>query len=224
MSIARRRLLDRTVNIRDAAIFYVATEDTHAADQYLRALQENGIVDRSRVQIVVLPTTAGLSSPGWLIDRLDDHRTKLDTHLPQDEFWILPDIDHHRDRELSEVALRASQKGYQIAASNPCFEVWLLLHETDDLSDVATHSEHTQAAAACEAKLRAVIGSYNKRRLDPARYTLERVTAAEARARARDTGERWPGATSGDRSRVAGTHVHRLVERLPKPRRPGSAS
>lgn len=43
MSIARRRLLDRTVNIRDAAIFYVATEDTHAADQYLRALQQNGL-------------------------------------------------------------------------------------------------------------------------------------------------------------------------------------
>lgn len=219
MSISRRRLLDRTVNIRDAAIFYVATEDTHAADQYFRALQQNGIIDRSRVQIVVLATTAGLSSPGWLIDRLDEHRSKLDTHLPQDEHWLLPDIDHHRDKELSEVFLRASQKGYRVAASNPCFEVWLLLHETDDLSDVATYADHAQAAAACEAKLRAVLGSYNKRHLDPSRYTAERVAAAEMRSRARDAGsggERWPAA--------AGTHVHRLTERLPKPRRSGPAS
>ncbi len=213
MSIVRRRLLDRTVNVRDAAIFYLATEDTHAADQYFRALQQNQLVDRLRVQVVVLPTTGGQSAPGWLVDRLDEHRAKLDTHLDQDEFWILPDIDHHRDKELSEVATRASQKGYRIAASNPCFEVWLLLHETDDLSEIRTYEEHTQAAAACEAKLRSLLGTYSKRRLDPARYSAERVAAAEARGRARDADERWPPA--------AGSHVHRLTERLPKPRRAG---
>jgi RloB-like protein len=214
MKTARRRLVDRTVNVRDAAIFYVATEDTHAADQYFRALQDNGLVDRSRVQVVVRPTGKGQSAPRWLIDRLDELRTTLDTHLDQDEFWILPDIDHHRDKELSEVAARATQKGYRIAASNPCFEVWLLLHETDDLSDILTYEEHTQAAAACEAKLRTLLGTYSKRRIDASRVTAERVAAAEARARRMDTGERWPT--------TAGSHVHRLTERLPKPRRAGA--
>jgi len=211
MSIARRKLLDRAVNIRDAAIFYLATEDTHAADQYFRALQHDGAIDRSRVQIVILPTEGGLSSPRWLVQRLDEQREKLDAGLEQDELWLLPDIDHHREKELSEAASQASQKGYRLAASNPCFEVWLLLHETDDLSDVQTHEEHTQAAAACEAKLRTLLGSYSKRRLDSSRYAGEKLIVAEARAKALDTGERWPTA--------AGTHVHRLALHLPKARR-----
>ncbi len=213
MSLPRRRLLDRTTNVRDAAIFYVATEDTHAADQYFRALQQNGLVDRARVHVVVLPTSDGQSAPSWLVQRLDEHRAKLDSQLEQDQFWLLPDIDHHRDKELSEVATRAAQKGYRLAASNPCFEVWLLLHETDDLSGIHTYEEHTRAAAACTAKLRAVLGAYDKARLDPSRVTRDKLDLAEARSRARDGGERWPLA--------AGTHVHRLTEVLPRPRRAG---
>jgi len=214
MSIPRRTLLDRKTNLRDAAIFYIATEDTHAADQYFQALQRNGLVDRAHVQIVVLPTHHGQSAPGWLLQRLDEHRQKLDSLLAQDQFWLLPDIDHHRDKELSAVAALAAQKGYLLAASNPCFEVWLLLHETDDLSEIQTYEEHTKAAAACAEELRRVIGNYDKRRLDPSRYTAPSLAAAEARARLRDTGERWPPA--------AGTHVHRLTESLPKPRRAGA--
>ena len=216
MSIPRRTLLDRRTNVRDAAIFYIATEDTHAADQYFRALQQNGLVDRSRVQVVVLPTDQGQSAPRWLVDRLDEHRAKLDSLLPQDQFWLLPDIDHHRDKELSEVAARASQKGYLLAASNPCFEVWLLLHETDDLSEIQTYEEHTRAAAACAQKLHHLIGRYDKNRLDPSRYTEQTLAAAEARSSVRDSGDRWP--------LDAGSHVHRLTKTLPKPRRAGGGS
>lgn len=213
MKLPRRRLLDRTTNVRDAAIFYVATEDTHAADQYFRALQQNGLVDRARVQVVVLPTSDGQSAPGWLIQRLDEHRERLDSHLEQDQFWLLPDIDHHRDKELSDVAARVAQKGYRLAASNPCFEVWLLLHETDDLSDVQTYEEHPRAAAACTAKLRAVLGNYDKGHLDPSLYTRDKLALAEERSRRRDGGERWPV--------DVGSHLHRLTEGLPKPRRAG---
>lgn len=214
MSIPRRTLLDRKTNLRDAAIFYIATEDTHAADQYFQALRQNGLIDRAHVQIVVLPTHQGQSAPRWLIDRLDEHKAKLDSLLAQDQFWLLPDIDHHRDKELSEVAARAAQKGYQLAASNPCFEVWLLLHETDDLADIQTYEEHTRAAAACAERLRSLIGRYDKRRLDPSRYTEQSLAAAETRSSRLDTGERWPPA--------AGTHVHRLTKKLPKPRRAGA--
>lgn len=208
MSTVRRKLLDRRVNDRDAAIYYLASEDTYAADLYFRALQFNGVIDRSRIKLVVLPSTGGQSAPKQLVSRLDDVRNGLDTKLPQDEFWLLPDIDHHREKELSEVATLAAQKGYSVAASNPCFEVWLILHETHDLTDLVTRNASMSAAAACEKKLRVLIGHYNKRALEPSRYTADKLSAAEERAQKIDNGERWPT--------EVGTHVHRLTMRLPR--------
>ncbi|MBK8252272.1 MAG: RloB domain-containing protein [Polyangiaceae bacterium] len=208
MSTSRRKLLDRRVNVRDAAIYYIASEGTYAADLYFRALQSNGVIDRSRVKLIVLPSTGGQSAPKQLVYRLDDVRKGLDTKLPQDEFWLLPDIDHHRDKELSDVALLADQKGYLLAASNPCFEVWLILHETDNLSDLVTHGENSSAAAACVDKLRRLTGHYNKRMLDPSLYTAEKLFAAEERAKKIDNEARWPV--------EVGTHVHRLTMRLPR--------
>ena len=207
--IRRQGLLDRTIHRRDARLYVIATEDSYAAPQYFRALQERGLVDRSRISIVVLPTEDGKSAPAWLLSRLDEW--KLQQPIDEDEFWLVFDVDHHQEKELSSVATEAQQKKYRLAASNPCFEVWLLLHETDDLSMLMTYSQNMRAAAGCEDELRRVLGTYNKTRIDTTRYTRELVDLASQRAGLRDVGDgsRWPA--------EVGTHVHRLVKRLPPP-------
>lgn len=205
--IRRTGLVDRTVQRRDAWLVVVATEDTHAAPQYLHALQQQGIVDQSRVRILVLATEDGRSALAHLLERLDEHQRSLDQRLDQDEFWAVFDVDHHRDAELAEAATKASQKGYRLAGTNPCFELWLLLHETDDVSNVTTHAQDSKAAQRCESELRRVLGRYNKTRIDAARITRESVDQAIARARRMDDGSAWPSSV--------GTHVHRLIERLP---------
>jgi hypothetical protein len=94
------------------SLVFVATEDTHAGKRYLDALQERGLVDRSRVEIVSLPTTDGHSTLGALVDRLKAHRDALDVSLPQDEYWAMFDVDQQDAKELSAAAQVARQRGY----------------------------------------------------------------------------------------------------------------
>lgn len=209
--IRRTGLLRRPEQHRDARLYVVATEDTYAPAQYFHALQERELIDRSRVRVITLATEDCHSAPGHLLKRLDEYRVSLDAMLKEDELWAVFDVDHHRDKELSAVVTAAGQKGYRLAVSNPCFEIWLLLHETDDVSAVVTYKDDSEAAQRCVAELRRVLGgSYNKSRIDAERLTHSSVNAAITRAaRMENPAERWP-------ARV-GTHVHRLVQRLLRP-------
>lgn len=205
--VRRTGLVSRSVQHRDARLYIVATEDTYAPAQYFYALQERWLIDRSRVRVIVLATDDGRGSPTHLLERLDKYRDRIDRKLAEDEFWAVFDVDHHRSKELSDITTKASQKGYRLAGSNPCFELWLLLHETDDTSCIVTYTDDPTAAALCEKTLRRVIGSYNKKRLDGARLNRASIHNAVERAEKLDSGDPWP-------ARVE-THVHRLVKRLP---------
>jgi len=205
--IRRTGLVRREIGARRLRLYFVATEDTYAAKQYLYALQEKGLVDRSQVEILVFPTEDGRSAPRQLLERLDEKKRGLDVRLEADEFWAVFDVDHHRPKELSEVVMLAKQKGFGLAGSNPCIEVWLLLHETGDASTLVTYDEDSSAADICEKELRRVLGQYNKKNIDVTRLSRRSVDEAIRRAEAMDDGAPWPTAV--------GTHMHRLVKRLP---------
>lgn len=76
------------------------------------------------------------SKPWQLVDRIDKFkREKESTYefskYPDDEFWIVADVDDNLDNHRSEFEKAISdceQSGYRYAISNPFFEIWLLLH------------------------------------------------------------------------------------------------
>jgi hypothetical protein len=186
--------------LRDANLIVIATEDTHAPAAYFR------IFENPRVKVLVLPTERGLSAPEHVIDRLDQFAREFDL-AEDDELWLMLDTDHwvqpgHVD-DFDRVCANAVQKGYHLAHSNPCFEIWLLLH----VADVAP-GEQFQRCAEVEDRLRDVLGGYNKRSLDPARFSLAAAADAVRRAEALDDapGDRWPQKT--------GSHVYKIVEKL----------
>ena len=204
--VRRTGLLDRTVHNRDARLFLIASEDTYAVEQYFDALQRNGVVDSRRIRIKALPNEpGGGSDPASVLQRLDIVTRDLDELRPLDERWLCLDVDHwatgKHAKNLARVCQDAEKAGIGLAVSNPSFELWLLLHFTD---------EPKETSAACEQAIRSLEGSYNKTNLVAERYTAQRVDAAMQRAKALDTDEsqRWPQTT--------GTRVYRLVERLPR--------
>lgn len=199
--------LDRSDRFRDLRLYLVASEDTYAVPQYFDALKDNEVIDDRKVEVRVLPsgTTGDLaqSNPAAVLARLVGF--VVDDPLPFDERWLCVDLDHwgtgRHAPNLARVCKEALDAGCQLAISNPAFEVWLLLHFSDEPK--ATQAE-------CETAIRAAVGSYNKARLQPHLYTRDAVDLAINRARALDTdpSQRWP--------QQPGTHVHRLVERLPR--------
>ncbi len=209
----RTSLLDRSAGVkRDARLVVIATEDSLGGGaSYFRILQDNGLIDRTRVRLVVRPSVDGRSAPADLIASLDAHRKDIDTALDTDEYWVVFDVDHHRDAELASAFSLAKGKGYSLAGSNPCFELWLLFHETEDVSQVVTQRERPSASQECTKLLREILGQYSKSGLPPERYTLESVRTASERARRNDSGpdQPWP--------QVVGTHVYRVIEAVLAP-------
>ncbi|MCX4240273.1 RloB family protein [Paraliomyxa miuraensis] len=205
--IRRRGLLPpANERFRDMGVFLVASEDTFAVEQYFDALRANGVFDTRRVVVRVLSTDdSRRSDPTSVRLRLAEVERALDERVDADERWLCLDVDHwatgRHAPNLARACKEALDAGYQLAISNPAFEVWLLLHFSD---------EPKPTQAECEAAIRSIIGSYNKARLQPEIYTREAVDLAIARARALDTNrtQRWP--------QESGSHVYRLVERLPR--------
>lgn len=193
----KKRPLKRTAGaLRDSSLVVIATEGSHTEKQYF------GLFKSSRVQVFVLPTKDTKSSPEHVLKRM----TGFETHSEigdGDVLCLMLDVDRWGDKKLSQVCGQASDRGYMLAVSRPCFEVWLLCHfdEPDadwtNCSEVITH-------------IRKIRGKYNKSNLDLSWFHQDNVTAAIERASRIDTsqGKRWP--------QSVGSHVYRVVEEILK--------
>lgn len=198
MPVTRRsKLLDRKTNVRDAALCVIATEGRHTERQYFE-----GFGNR-KVRVIPLPTgDDNKSAPQHVLKRLDDFKAENDIG-PDDALWLMVDVDRWGVKRLKGVCQSAVQKGYRLAVSNPCFELWLYLHHAD------AETGDTDCAAV-ETRLRARLGSYNKANLNRSLF-LPQAAEAIRRARALDNSpdDRWPD--------FPGTHVYKVAETLIEP-------
>lgn len=205
MAIERTRLLDRRTQHRDAWLCVVVTEGERTEPQYFLGLQERGVLPRTRFKIEVIPPspTQHDSAPNHVCQRADQAMQERRLVLGLDQVWLVLDVDRWGDAKLDEARKHARERGYGLAVSNPCFEVWLLLHHTDAL-------EGADTAAECTRRLRQYLGSYSKAALQLDDFPAERVRQAAERARIRHPeSSGWP--------QTPGSHVYRLIEPLLPP-------
>ncbi|WP_293146414.1 MULTISPECIES: RloB family protein [unclassified Microcoleus] len=192
--IKRTKLLDRQQDRRDAKLFIVATEGKETEKQYFR------IFNSSRIKVEILATTEdGKSSPEYVLERLDIFKERYD--LDEDDMlWLVSDVDRWGAKKLSSVCSQARQKGYNLAISNPCFEVWLTLH----FEELNTQD---RTCDNFKARLRTILGSYNGSNLDISAYQQNIENAVNRAKNLHQISQQdWPP--------TLGTHVYRLVEIL----------
>lgn len=194
---------------RDDRFFVVAAEDTYAPDQYFDGLS----IPRVKVLVIPTPEGSGHSAPIHVVERLKEAKRLLKEKgeiQTDDEFWVLVDTDHHFDASHITGTIRAlklaSQTGFYHAVSNPCFEVWLLLHH-EELATGTTFADPQEV----EDRLRQVLGTYNKRSIQPERFTLDGARLAVARARGLEAN---PDSPNGDWPAGTGSRVYQLMERV----------
>jgi hypothetical protein len=113
-----------------------------------------------------------------------------------DYVWCVVDVD---DFDIATASQEAQRLGIRLAVSNPCFELWLLLHHAD-------HRMHSENCAKVIDCLRKHLPAYDKARLNIADFAAGTAAAME-RARALDTGRPhdFPNPS---------TNVWRLVEKI----------
>lgn len=165
-SLHRQERNDQTY--RDDRLIIVACDDTYAPDQYFNMFQI------PRVKVHVCPAKNNESHAKHVITTLSQGGYK-----EYDEKWMVLDTDHCTNPGTQLVSFltalqEARQIGINIAISKPCFEVWLLMHFTDD--DILFDSlENADTVADC---LKRVNGSYNKTKLDPEQFDFTKVVHA----------------------------------------------
>jgi|SRR5580704_1411691 hypothetical protein len=127
-----------------------------------------------------------------------DARRRKDQNLMYDEIWCVFDIDEHPF--LAEAKQQALDNNINTAVSNPCFELWVILHFQEQRAFIDRHA----ARHLC----RTYLPRYEKRL--PCADLFPRYEDALRRASELEQWHRSRGTTGDNPS----TGVHRLTEKI----------
>lgn len=109
----------------------VVCEGTVTEPAYLRGFERH---IRNATLVIDMPDDAHGAVPLTLVNRAHDLKRQAEKHarrekdafLAYDEVWCVFDIDEHP--HINEAFQLAAANSIKLAVSNPCFELWLLLH------------------------------------------------------------------------------------------------
>lgn len=163
------------LSFRDDHLIVVVTEDTYAPEQYFR------LVHARRVVVKVASSQEGRCSPQAILESGRALRSDRD-FCDFDEFWLLLDTDHWTQpahiQNFIHVAKCAREEGFNVAVSNPCFDLWLLLHYED-----VPNTASIYPCAAVGKRIRELNGEFNKTNLKAAHFDVARALQAIERGK-----------------------------------------
>jgi hypothetical protein len=195
-----QRSFKRTSGYRDAKLIVIATEGENTEPVYFGGLIEE--YHHPSIHVEILERSVTASAPAHVQRELDKFNREYRL-VDGDELWMVVDRDRWTEAHLASVAQRCIQKSYNLAVSNPCFELWLLLH----IEDPSLANIQPLSCTQISDRIREILGTYNKSNLDITAF-IPTVASAIERARIFDTnpGDRWP--------QQAGTSVYRLAAKI----------
>lgn len=136
--ILTNRLFERTAPNRDAKSIYIFCEGVKRELQYFEYFQE--MDSRINIEIYKLYPEEDNSPLGLLniaekcIIKSEENKNPKYEFIEGDEVWIVLDIDrdkyNSRVPQIKQIVQKCSQRyNWNLAQSNPCFEVWLYYHK-----------------------------------------------------------------------------------------------
>jgi hypothetical protein len=180
----------------------VATEGKETEPIYFDELKTRF---REVVTVLVSAGKTGQSNPQRVLKRLREEIAKRASWSKRDQAWLIVDTDQWSASECKEIeAAIAGDSRLYLATSNPCFELWLLLHFRDAWEAVTSDDlDRLLNSSAC-------FGIYEKEDYD-ASSLMERIEGAISRAKTADTSppDKW--------SAPGETQVYRVVKKIMKP-------
>jgi hypothetical protein len=187
-------------------LFIIACEGAETEPRYFNGLK--GKLHGRGVHVEVLARAdPGDSAPDAVLEMLNSFARawQLDD---DDQLWLVMDRDPQswKPKMLSTVVRECLQKGHHVAVSNPCFEVWLLVHFEDLVHAAAARRD--QLLANADAFLKHEVARRIDPRLDYIDNFFPHTTTAVERARELDDRPktRWPNGLA--------SRVYLLVEAL----------
>ena len=175
----RERPLKRRVAVRQPRkTVQIFCEGERTEPEYLDALKRQPWVRDIAAVDLRVETGHGGSVPMTLVTKAVAARRRAAGEEGEiDEVWCVFDVEWPRNHPgLKEAAEQARQGGVEVAISNPCFELWLILHFQD-------HSSWLDNDDA--RRLRRQLDGSSDKSLDPEKY-MPHIREAARRAAALD--------------------------------------
>ena len=135
----RRRAATRPLRRR----VLIVTEGRVTESSYFNELRRR---ERLTAAVVI---RADKSDPlGLVQDALDARDDAIETGAPYDSVWCVFDTEAPEPHNhLGEAIAKAERSGVFVARSNPCFELWLLLHVSEKQGYMTTRQACSALAA-----------------------------------------------------------------------------
>lgn len=208
----KRKDFVRLEGVRSARLVVIAGEGRYTESIYFNAVKNE--LRAPNVHVEVLDRNSDESSPESVHRQIADFMRQYNIE-DDDELWLVIDRDRWQERMLSQVAQLCAQNSHlHFCMSNPCFELWLLLH----LEDVAQYDDETKNALLQNKKnksgitwlkkrMKDLMGSYAESTYD-AFGLIPYAPTAMGRARRLDSNpqDRWP--------QSIGSRVYLLMESI----------
>ena len=191
-------------------LFVIVSEGTKTEKTYFDDLAADKRFDNPSVHVETIQSAD--SSPDHALARLTEFSNEYELG-DNDDLWLVIDRDRWEVPMLQRVTQEALQKRFCVADSNPCFELWLLLHHrslddySDDQKEELRQNRPVGSRKRLEKELVDICGSYSKSRLKTSDY-LPYVNVAIQHSKQTDTRptDRWLN--------QIGSRVYKLVQSI----------
>ncbi|HNX02135.1 MAG: RloB domain-containing protein [Candidatus Cloacimonas sp.] len=108
---------------------FIFTEGSVTEQKYFREFIQFFKISQAQVKVIDRETSA--SSPKSVMEAMDYYKSKINSFTTKNDIYCMV-IDTDRwGKNLKEAVADAHQRRYLVALSNPCFEIWLLMHFQD---------------------------------------------------------------------------------------------
>jgi hypothetical protein len=111
--------------------FLIVSEGKVTEPEYLNIIKERRRIRSADIEIVPPPPT----SPKEIVAKARDLKRQARRDDPYDAVWCIFDVEPQVGQKarpgLADAMQMASANGISVALSNPCFELWILLHSED---------------------------------------------------------------------------------------------
>jgi hypothetical protein len=153
----------------------VFCEGERTEPEYLDALKRQPSVRDVAAVDLRVETGQGGSVPRTLVAMAAEARARaIEEDAEIDEFWCVFDVEWPKNHPgLDEAFQQARANGINLAVSNPCFELWLILH----FQDHTAWLDNNQAR-----RLRRQVDGSSDKGLEPAKYMSFTADAARRAA------------------------------------------
>ncbi len=192
-----------SVNIdrKSCSLVIISAEGRRTERHYFKSLVPE---QTSRIHVILTENENNESSPDRVLERLKEY-LKQDMAYDKDLDYacIVVDVDQHA--QLTNACKESVESGYEALVSNPCFELWLVLHHRDITTSRTTAADLMEMLD--EIYHNAHRGTYNKTKFD---FSVLKggIQRAIDRAKELDTDHQCLIPDN------PGTRVYRVVERI----------